>query len=238
MTWVQLAVASGVVALGAMIQGSIGFGVNVVAGPVLVLIDPELVPGPALVIAFLLTVLVWVRERGATDLGGFTWVFVGRVPGTVVGALTVAALPARGTAISLSAIVLIAVALSVAGWRVRRTRTALVGAGGVSGFFGTVSSVGGPPIALLYQDEAGRDVRGTLSSIFAVGALFSIVMLVAVGRFDFGELRTSLLLLPAVVAGFVVSRWTARLLDRGFVRPAILALCASSAVAALVRYAI
>jgi hypothetical protein len=237
-TWVQFVVGSGVVALGAMIQGSIGFGVNVVAGPVLVLIDPKLVPGPALVIAFLLTVLVALRERGATDLGGFTWVFVGRVPGTIVGALTVAALPARGTAIALSAIVLVAVALSVGGWRVRRTQAALAGAGAVSGFFGTVSSVGGPPIALLYQDEPGREVRGTLSSIFAVGAAFSILLLVLVGQFGITELKASLLLLPAVVAGFVVSRWTARLLDRGFVRPAILAVCAVSAVAALVRYAV
>lgn len=210
---------------------------NVVAGPVLVLIDPKLVPGPALVVAFLLTVLIAIRERGATDLGGFSWVFVGRAPGTVLGALTVAALPARGTAIALSAVVLAAVGLSVAGWRVARTPATLVSAGTVSGFFGTVSSVGGPPIALLYQDEAGPDVRATLSSILAVGALLSIVLLAAVGRFDFQELKISLLLLPAVVAGFLVSRWTARVLDRGFVRPAILAVCALSAVAALVRYA-
>jgi uncharacterized membrane protein YfcA len=237
MSWSQLAVASSVVALGSMVQGSIGFGVNVVAGPILVLIDPRLVPGPALVVSLFLTVLVAIRERGATDLGGFAWVFVGRVPGTILGALTVASLPPRGTAIALAAVVLIAVALSVAGGRVSRTRATLAGAGTVSGFFGTVSSVGGPPIALLYQDEPGPDVRGTLSSIFAVGAFLSIALLAVVGRFDLHELNVSLALLPAVAVGFLVSRWTSRILDRGFVRPAILGVCAASAIAALVRYA-
>jgi hypothetical protein len=190
------------------------------------------------VVAFLLTVLVAFRERGATDLGGFGWVFVGRVPGTIVGAVAAAALPEEGLAIALGSVVLIAVALSVLGWRVRRTPPTLVGAGTISGFMGTISSVGGPPVALLYQDESGREVRGTLASIFAVGALFSIIVLSVVGRFGLREVGISLVLLPAVVVGFVVSRWTARILDRGYVRPAILGLCAASAIAALVRYSL
>lgn len=237
MSWVQLAIASGVVGAGSVIQGSIGFGVNVVAGPILVLIDPELVPGPALVVAFLLTLLVAIRERGSTDREAFRWVFVGRVPGTIGGALAAAALPVEGVAIALAAVVLAAVFLSVAGWRVQRTRGTLAGAGALSGVMGTMSSVGGPPVALLYQDERGSEVRGTLSSIFAVGSLFSILLLAVVGRFGWHELRISLVLLPAVVGGFVVSRWTSRVLDKGFIRPAVLTLCAVSAVAALVRYA-
>ena len=238
MSLVQFAVASGVVALGSMVQGSIGFGVNVVAGPILVLIDPALVPGPALVIAFALTLLVALRERAATDLGGFRWVFVGRVPGTIAGAFAVAAIPQQGVAMALASVVLLAVVLSVAGWRVRRTPSTLAGAGVLSGFMGTISSVGGPPIALLYQDERGSEVRGTLSSIFAVGALFSLIVLAVAGEFGWEELRTSFVLLPGVFVGFAVSRWTTPVLDRGFIRPAILGLCAGSAIAALVRYAL
>lgn len=236
MSWTEFAIASSVVALGSMIQGSIGFGVNVVAGPVLVIIDPSLVPGPALVVAFALTVLVAVRERAATDLAGFGWVFAGRVPGTVAGALAVAALPERGLAIVLATAVLLAVAVRAGGWQVTRTPRILAGAGAVSGVMGTVSSIGGPPIALLYAEERGARVRGTLSSIFAVGAAFSIVVLAVVGRFGMTELRVSALLLPAVLVGFVLSRFTVRLLDRGYIRPAVLALCALSAIAALVRY--
>jgi uncharacterized membrane protein YfcA len=91
---------------------------------------------------------------------------------------------------------------------------------------------------MIYQDARGPMVRSTLSAIFAVGAMTSIVMLGLVGRFGTDEIRLTLILLPGVVLGFIVSRWTANLLDRGFVRPAVLALSAASAVAAIVRYAL
>ena len=102
----------------------------------------------------------------------------------------------------------------------------------------TLSSVGGPPIALLYQDARGRELRGTLAAVFTVGALVSIGLLAAVGRFGEREVLISLVLVPGVVIGFVASIWTAPLLDRHALRPAILALSALSAVAAIVRYAL
>ncbi|MDQ3385935.1 MAG: sulfite exporter TauE/SafE family protein, partial [Actinomycetota bacterium] len=34
------------VLVGALVQGSIGFGLNLIAAPVLALVDPDLVPGP------------------------------------------------------------------------------------------------------------------------------------------------------------------------------------------------
>jgi uncharacterized membrane protein YfcA len=135
-------------------------------------------------------------------------------------------------------VVLVAVVMSVLGWRIDRTPGTLTAAGALSGVMGTISSVGGPPVAMLYQDARGAMVRGTLSAIFGVGALVSILLLAAVGRFGRQEVVVSLILLPGVVVGFVSSRWTAHWLDRGFVRPAVLALSAGSAIAAIVRYAI
>jgi uncharacterized protein len=225
-------------AIGACIQGSIGFGVNVVGGPILVLIDTRLVPGPALVAAFVLTILVAVRDRTGIDMKGSGWVFAGRLPASIAAALLVASLPERGVAFALSGAVLFAVALSALGLRVKRTPVTLTTAGALSGLMGTVSAIGGPPVALLYQDERGREVRGTLSAIFAVGALVSMILLAIVGRFGRAEITASLALVPAIVVGFAASRWTTRWLDHGFVQPAILIVCAISAIAAIVRYAI
>ncbi|MEX2393276.1 MAG: sulfite exporter TauE/SafE family protein, partial [Actinomycetota bacterium] len=238
LTATDLLLASLAVGVGALVQGSIGFGVNVVGGPILVLIDTRLVPGPALVAAFVLTLLVGVRDRAGIDRSGFGWVFLGRIPTSVAAALLVAALPERGLAISLAVAVLIAVAISALGWRVERTPPTLFAAGAISGVMGTVSAIGGPPVAMLYQDAKGAEVRGTLSAIFAVGALTSMVLLAGVGRFGLAEIYASLALMPAIVGGFWLSRFTTRWLDRGFVRPTILILCAASAIAAMVRYAL
>lgn len=234
----QLLVASAIAALGAMVQGSIGFGLNVVGAPLLVLIDTRFVPGPTLVAALVLTVLVGLRERGAVDRTGFWWIFIGRVPASLAAALLVGALPERGIAFALASVVLVGVAMSLVGWRVPRRPGNVIAVGAVSGVMSTLSSVGGPPIAMLYQDARGRELRGTLAAVFTVGAIVSIGLLALVGRFGTAEILVSLVLVPGVVLGFLASRWTAPLLDRHALRPAILALSALAAVAAVLRYAL
>jgi uncharacterized protein len=234
----QLALASVIVALGAMVQGSIGFGLNVVGAPLLVLLDTRFVPGPTLVAALLLTILVGVRERGSVDRTGFWWIFVGRIPASLGAALLVSALPERGIAFALAGVVLIGVLMSLVGWRIPRRPMNVIAVGAVSGAMGTLSSVGGPPIALLYQDTRGRELRGTLAAVFTVGALVSIGLLAVVGRFGTDEVLVSSVLVPGVLVGFFASRWTAPLLDRHALRPAVLALSALAAVAAVLRYAL
>lgn len=224
-------------AAGATVQGSIGFGLNVVAAPLLVLIDTRLVPGPALLAAFVLATLLGVRERRAIDRRGTGWILLGRVPGTVLGVYVVASLSSDGLAIALATTVLVAVGLSATGWRLERTVPVLTGTGAVSGLMGTVSSIGGPPVALLYQDAAGSRLRGTLSAIFSVGALMSVALLAATGHFGTDELAVSAVLVPGVLVGFACSRWTSRWIDARSARPLVLGLSAASAVAALVRYA-
>jgi uncharacterized protein len=235
-TPIDFLVAGVVTAVGSMIQGSIGFGVNVVAGPILVLIDPSLIPGPAVVCALLLTGLVAWRERKDMDLRALRWAFVGRIPATVIAAWAVSRLPERGVAIALGATVLGAVAISLGGFRFRPTPATLVGAGLASGVMGTIAAIGGPPMALVYQDEPGPKIRATLSGFFVVGALLSLGSLAAVGRFGTDELLASGVLVPGTLLGFWLSRWTGGLFDRGFIRPAVLGLCAVAAVGAIVHY--
>jgi uncharacterized membrane protein YfcA len=232
----HLVLATVIVAVGAMVQGSIGFGLNVVGAPLLVLVDPRFVPGPTLVAALVLTILVSIRERGSVDRAGFWWIFVGRIPGSLAAALVVSALPPRGIAFALSGIVLIAVVTSVAGWHVKRTPPNLVAAGTISGIFSTLSSIGGPPIAMLYQDAKGSELRGTLAAVFTIGALISIGLLAAVGKFGSHEIHLSFALVPGVVLGFAVSRFANKILDRRSLRGPVLALCAVAAFAAIVRY--
>ena len=227
-----------VMTVGAVIQGAVGFGANLVAAPLLVLIDPELVPGPVLVAGLALNLLMVVREREHDGMRSTGWALGGRVPGTLLGALALVTLPADGLTVAFAVLILLGVALSVGGLRVRRTPTTLVGAGTLSGFMGTVVGIGGPPIALVYADATGPVLRGSLARYFTLGGLFSIVTLVAVGRFDIGLLLTSLALVPGVVVGFLLSRRLNRFLDVGRTRLAVLVVSGASAVVALARVAV
>ena len=235
MTGTELLLATLVVALGASIQGTLGFGLGLVGAPVLVLLDPELVPGPLLFAVLPLTILVALRERGALDLRGVRWAIAGRIPGTILGSIAIAVLSQSALALMVGVVVLVAVVLSVAGWHLRPTARTLATAGAASGFMGTATSIGGPPMAMVYQRHTGPEMRASLAAYFMLGGAFSLTALALSGEFGTDELRRGLVLLPGVLAGYVGSGLLARFLDRGYTRPAVLAFSAVSAVALILR---
>lgn len=232
----ELAAASAIVALGALVQGAVGFGLALVAAPLVTLIDPRLVPGPMLLTGLVLPLLTGWRERRTIDLTGTGWALLGRVPGAALGAALLALLSEDATALAVGVIVLAGVALTVSGLRLAPRPPTLVAAGVLSGFMGTTSSVGGPPIALVYQDAEGPRLRGTLSAYFAAAAAISIAALALAGRFGRAELVAGLALVPGVVLGFLLSGPLARFLDGGYTRLAVLGVSTLAALALVVRH--
>ncbi len=226
--------ASLLVAAGASIQGSLGFGLGLVSAPILALIEHDFVPGPVIAASLPLSLMVAWRERAELNLREVGWAVTGRVPGTIAGALAVSVLPEKETAVLLAGSVILAVVLAARGWTVPITTPTLITAGVASGFMGTTTSIGGPPIALVYASATGPRMRSALATYFAVGATFSLVTLAAFGEFGGREILLALGLWPGMLAGFGLSRLVSRHLDRGRTRAAVLITSAISAVALVV----
>jgi uncharacterized membrane protein YfcA len=235
MSGIEVAAAFAVMAVGALLQGAVGFGSNLVAAPLLLLLDESFVPAPVVIGSLVLNALMMLREGQASFDPTVNAALVGQVPGAVGAGLVLASLPERQLSLLFAALVLLAVGVSAAGWHLRPTTRTLLGAGAAAGFMGTVSGIGGPPIALVYQRASGPTLRATLSRFFLVGGLLSITVLAASGRVDADTAAASAVVVPACIAGFAVSTPLARRLDRGSVRPYVLALSAAAALAVLVR---
>ncbi len=231
-----LALVSGVVFVGAMLQGSIGFGLGTFSVPILLLFEPSFVPGPMLLVAFFLTLLLLRRERASVAFREVSWGIVGRGVGSAVVAVVFSFMASEWMPPLVAVLVLVALAIMAAGWKLPITRGSLLGVGFMSGVLGTAASIGGPPLAMLYMHSEGGRVRGTLSGIFVAGTLLSVVALVASGMFGMHEVYLTGFLMPGVLAGFLVSRRTARIADNGYLRPTIIAVSALAAVLSLVRY--
>jgi len=232
-----LLAANLIVALGAWIQGSVGFGLALTAAPLLAIISPGTVPGPLIATTFVLIVLTVVRERRSVDVRGIGWAIVGRIPGVAIGALTLAAMSPRTLGFTLGALTLFAVVLTATKLRIERKPLWLFFSGCISGFMGTTSAIGGPPIALLYQHDEGPTVRASLAAYFVVGSLMSIGALAIVHRFGLPDLVQGATMLPGVGVGFVLSRRFGAFLDQGRTRTAVLVVAGLSGVAAMARAA-
>jgi uncharacterized membrane protein YfcA len=238
MSWGLLAVAGVVVALGGLLQGLIGFGLALVAVPLLALLDPVLVPVPVLVVASAHAMMSLVREFGHVDWRGVGWAMLGRLPGTVVGIWIVDSLDPQSFGVVVGAAVLACVLLSVISWRPQPTPPSLVTAGVASGSFGTATSIGGPMVALLYQNQSGPQVRATLAAFFTLGSVVSIIGLTATGNVTSHQLWAGLALIPFLVAGFLLSGPLRKRFDAGGIRTPMLVVAGASAVVLIVRSAL
>jgi uncharacterized membrane protein YfcA len=220
----------------AAVQGPAGFGAALIAAPILVLLDPVFVPGPMLIASLLLAVLLCVRERRSVDLRGVGWALTGRVPGTLLGLMCLDSLAADQLPHVFAALILLAVALSTLGVRVSPRPTTLALAGVLSGVMGTVTSAGGPPVALLYQHERAPTLRGTLSGFFMVSTSISIAGLALYGLLGVRELIAAAVIAPGVLLGFLISGHTRHYLDRGGTRSAVLALTTTAALVLILKH--
>jgi len=231
------AVAAAVVAtaVGATVQGSLGFGMNLVSVPVLALVLPKALPVTVIVLGIPVSIGMLRYERHAVDRAGVGWIISGRVPGTVIGAWVVATVSTTILQALAGAIVLALVVASVAIPPLRMRRSTQFAAGLVSGVTGTSAGIGGPPLALLYQHHPGPTMRSTLAAAFTFGTVLSLVTLGAARQVDLGQVLLGVGLAPVVVAGSVAGRRLHGFLDRGWLRPGVLVFAGITAVSALVH---
>lgn len=235
MTIWMLLLAGTIVLGGAVVQGAVGFGMNLIAAPLLAIADPALVPVPLLITGSAFAVLPLLRERGQADWRGVRWGLFGRLPGTALGVTALALLPNRWLAVLIGVVVLVSVVLSLVSWHPRPVPGTLFTAGLFSGVFGTAAAVGGPPIALVYQHTAGPTVRTTLGAYFAMGSLLSLLALLFSGEIHGQQLLAAGILFPFALLGFVLSGPLRRVLDNGRTRPVLLGVASLSAAVLLVK---
>ncbi len=224
-----------VVYLGAVVQASIGIGLGMIASPVLLLADPDFIPAALILAVLPLTFTIAWIDRTHIEPREVGFAVAGRVPGTIAGALVVASLSDRVLAVLVAGSVLLAVVASITGRLFRPTDRSLVVAGMASGFAATTTGVGGPPMALTYQNSDPATMRATISAFFSIGTLMSLAALWLAGEVGVRQLQLAALILPAVVLGIVTARRVKHLLRPEVVRPAVLVICTVTAVALVVE---
>ncbi len=223
--------------LGAMLQGSLGFGMTMFAFPALILVEPALLPQTILIVSVPMVLSVAYRNRGAANWREVAWITSGRVPGLVLAVFILGVASKNAVAIGAGAVVLLAVALSLWAPALPRTRFNLFVTGTIASLFGTAVSIGGPPLGLLYQHEEGRRLRSTISLLMLFGAPLSLVFLAATGNVSSTDVRTGVALIPAGVIGSYCARWLIPWTDKRL-RPIVLTICAVAAMLALARVAL
>ena len=234
MTGVHLALGLAV-ALGALVQGSIGFGIAIVAAPFIVVWAPELMPVGLIVASVAVPVIQLAHGPREIAWRPLTWAIIGRVLFTPVGVWVVAAFSVDVIAALVGVLLLLTVAVSLTRVRIRARPASALAAGAVAGISGTAASIGGPFFALVLQHERPVRMRSTLSWFFLIGSAISLTGLAVGGRVDPAALRAGLLWSPFAVAGYAAAGPARRRLSSGRLRIAVLAFCTVAGTLVIIR---
>lgn len=232
----EIAIAVMVIFIGSFVQSSIGFGLAIIAAPILFFIDPLYVPAPITISALTLSLANAARYWHSISFEGLKFAILGRIPGTIAGGLLLLWIDQQALALWLGFSVLAAVALSISNVVFKPSPTALLSAGFLSGFMGTSSSIGGPPMALVLQHQENDYIRANLAAFFVVSCLMSLIMLATVDRFGIEHILISLPMMPATLAGYWLAMRTLHLISHQNLRRFSLFLCTLAGCAAIASY--
>ena len=216
--------------LGAITQSAIGIGFGIPAG-ILVLLEPSMVPSCIILMGSFLALsnaMLSYKDIIKVDL---IYSYSGRVIGSILAMpLIFLTLGTDYYLIIFGVLLLIATYLSAKKWDIVATKKNITIAGTASGLMGTLTGIGGPPMAIVYQNSSAPKVVATLNMFFGIGALFSVLLFVYFDLINLPEVMKSIYLVPGLVVGTYIGR---RRIVREFVnrnlKNLIIAVCFISA---------
>jgi uncharacterized protein len=223
------------VAIGALVQGTIGVGFALIVVPVAALLRPDLLSVAALALMVPLNIYVLAREWRALDWTGGLWILFGRLLGTGGGILIFLLMTPRMLDLLVGASTVAAVAVTLWLPLFRADRWAFFGAGVVTGVTETAVGIGGPPLALVYQHNPAPVIRATIAACFLVGQLFSLAIMVQLGKVARTQVDAIGWLLLPLTLGAVISQVTHNSLNPQWMRGLILVFAAGSGLVLIGR---
>lgn len=206
----EIVLASAAIFVGCFFATVSGFGFALISTPLLSLV---LSPKEAIIIIPLLTVLLRIltmyQVRKDFDGKTLAYISVGWIMGILPGSYVLKIISVAHLQVFLGVVLLGACWLMGKKYyvEIKNKNLGRIGAGFLAGFFGTSTSVAGPPMVLYFLNEKldSTHMRANLIWVFGVGNLLITIMNFMCGNAKaLGNINTVLMLVPTVmVAAYV-----------------------------------
>ena len=222
-------------------QSMFGIGLSLIVSPFLLMFEPRLLPAAPLCLGAMSALPHACSNLGQLNLRHCAWASAGRLLGAAGGLWLFVNFfsdtGGRAFALLFAGTLLVALALSSFGrWAKFFTPSVprLTGASAIAGVMGTLTSIGGPPVALIYRLEPPAVGRLHLNFLLGTGALMSLIALAVAGEVSRLQMEAVGTYTLPVAAGLVFAHRHAGRAGRHF-RQAVLLVILISAIAIAVR---
>jgi uncharacterized membrane protein YfcA len=230
------AAAAGGVFLGTVVQRLSGQAYGLIAAPILALAAPQYLPAALLFLGVFVGLTSAALETKHLSRHELLPGMTGRALGAVFGAIIAGwALEAELIRLAVAGVVFLGIALSLVGLRITIRPASLFTAGTIAGIMGTLTGIGAPPMALLYQHEETRRAAAMQNAFFFWGMSVSILTLTVAGLVGWRHILFAAFLAPAAILGLLVAQRLTGHFAKRRIRPFALVLAGSAATVLLLR---
>lgn len=232
---IELVLVNLILLIGACLQGLLGFGLGFFSAPLLFLLAPHYVPGPMILNALLLTLLMSIRNHRSLEWQQTGYALTGGSVGVLAAAILMSSLAVSQYRMLFGALMIIAVLLSVIGAHPKLSPRNNLIAGMLSGFMGTTTSAGGAPMGLLYQHAPPQLRNAHLSMFFLYINIFGMIVLWLSGMSGWADLILFAQSVPALLLGWALSDLVGRYINARSLRLMILTVAFASGLMSLLQ---
>lgn len=114
-------IAMALIFVGSFVQTAIGFGLAIVAAPLLFLVSPDYVPAPICLVGLFISIFNAFKHRANISIGGLKIALLGRIPGSIAGGALLVMVSTSVLSLWLGLLVVFAVIVSLLPFRLEPT---------------------------------------------------------------------------------------------------------------------
>jgi uncharacterized membrane protein YfcA len=206
--------------LAAFVNGALGYGFSSISVPVGLLFFSNRVLNPALVLieVFLNLYVLFINRAGIPTV----WkrvlpILIGLAPGVALGSYLLASIHPNWLKLATYALLLPLILIQAGGLRYPVKSEKLVGLpfGVGLGFLYSVTTISGPPLALLFNNQGvvKQEFRAGLALIRVAESVLTAVVYWHIGMFTLQTIGTVQTILLSVLIGIPLGAWAIRRLD-------------------------
>lgn len=201
-----------------------GISVGIIIAPFLALISYTIIPAPIIIASLSLTLPMAWKYRKFVDLKSVAIVSIGSNIGIFIALFCMPFIVAVNLNLIFGFFTLLAVGISVSMPSISPKGKLAFIAGVVSGVLGSLASVGGQILSLLYQNEKLNTIKASLSLIYVIWSIVLLISFYYSDNLSISQLWLSLCLMPGFIIGFFVSPFFASRFHPKYAKTVILSL--------------
>lgn len=232
----SLLLANGIIILGSIFQMISGISVGIIIAPFLALISYTLIPAPIMMASLTLTIMMSIKYRKFVDIKSVYMLSLGVSIGVIATIFILKFIDTSNLNLLFGVLTLLAVFISIKIKNIHLRGKFAFSTAIISGIMGSLASVGGQLLSLLYQNHNLNTIKASLSFIYTIFSLFMLITFYYSGNLHQEQIIFGFYMMPGFIIGFLISPFFVSKFNPNYIKITILFLASFGGVMLIVKH--